>query len=177
MKEDKLAEMYAAIYGEENLVHVPLRYEEFHEIKIFEKTYISSKSRSTRSSSILAVWPTPSGILTSRTPSSEDIRIGSIQYFLLHTPIVTECYNQESNTTTEVAHILAEIEWSQDHPQKFHLGNGVIIGAPISELFSSASFMPVSRIITYCAVVDKKIQMDYSLRIAIPMKQHGILTI
>ena len=57
-KRDILAEMYIAIYGQENVAHVPLHYEEFRDLKVFEKkTYIS------RSSTIIAAWPSPSGIL------------------------------------------------------------------------------------------------------------------
>ena len=162
--------MYATLYGQDNIAHIPLRYVEYHEVKALETVFISAKSRSTRSSTIIAVWPSPSGILTSRAPSVDDVRVGKI---LVHNPVI-----KQEGTTTEFPHILAEIEWSQDHHQKFHFGNETIIAAPVIEPFSSASFMPISCILSRCAVVDKKIQMDYgedSIRVAIPVQKCSIL--
>ena len=40
-KRDILAEMYIAIYSQENVAHVPLHYEEFRDLKVFEKTYFN----------------------------------------------------------------------------------------------------------------------------------------
>lgn len=173
-KREMLTTMYAAIYGNENIVHVPLHYEEYREVEIHGTTYISAKSRSSRSSSIVAVWPSPRGVLETRTPSKEDIRIGSVNYFLLHDAIVNIPGQEEACIT----HLLAEMEWFQDHPQKFHFGNGIVAGAPVSEPFSSVSFMPVSHILTQCAVVNQKFQMDYgedSLLVALPLQINHIL--
>lgn len=171
---DTLSEMYAAIYGFENVVHVPLQYTEFHDVQVFDKTYISVKSRSTKSPAVLAAWASPSGIITDRVPCCDDIRVGIIKYFLLHSAKV----KSEDRTNVEKIHVLACIDWSEDHPHKFLFGNGIIIGATVCQAFSSASFMPVSRIITQCAIVDRKMCMDYgedSVRIALPLKKHSIL--
>ena len=47
--------------------------------------YTSEKSRSERSSAILAAWPSVSGVLL-RTPHEDDLRVGIVQFFILHTP-------------------------------------------------------------------------------------------
>ena len=82
-----------------------LHYEEYHDVEILGTTYSSTKSRSSRSSAVLAVWPSPRGILESRTPSKEDIRIGSVNYFLLHDSIV----NLPGQEAARITHRLAEM--------------------------------------------------------------------
>ena len=171
---DMLSEMYAAIHGVENIVHIPLQYIEFHDIQIFDKTYISEKSRSTKSPAVIAVWPALSGLITDRTPCSDDVRLGTIKYFLQH------CAKLKSRDGTEIeqTNILTCIDWNKDHPCKFLLNNGIIIASTVCQAFSCASFMPVSRIITQCAIVDQKMRMDYgedSVRIALPLKRHSVL--
>ena len=151
-KRNFRTEMYSEIYGKENIVHVPLRHEVFREMKIFEKLYISAKSRSSRSHAIVGVWPSPSGILN-REPCGDDVRIGLIQYFFVHYPTI-KCLSDQQGAqdecTSNQPHVIAEIEWCQDHPRKFIFGNGIIIASTVCEPFSSASFMPISRIISQC---------------------------
>ena len=85
-----------------------------------------------------------------RVPCSNDVRVG-IQYFLLH------CAKVKSEDGTEIKkpHLLACINWNEDHPHKYRIGNG-IIAATVYQTFSYASFMPVLRILTQCAIVDFK---------------------
>ena len=171
---DALAEMYSTIYGAQNVLHVPLYYEEFREVKLFQNTYTSSKSRSTRSATVAAIWPSPSGILDSRSPSGDDIRVGVIQYFLLHTPVLK---SPDKDDQVQKTHILAQIEWYQDHPRKFSLGNGVILAATVPEPSFAASFMPISRIISHCAVINQKVAMDYGedyVCVALPLRRHKL---
>ena len=173
---DVLTEMYSVLYGLENVVHVPLRYEEFHSVEVFNEMYTSVKSRTTKSAAIVAAWPSPGGILTSRKPSQDDIRVGMVQYFLLHTPSVTVSTDGEAACTTEKAHILAKINWFQDHPQKYLLGNGIILSATVCETsYSVSQFMPVSRFISRCAIVERRLQTDYGedlVYVAIPVRKH-----
>ena len=165
-----LTGMYSEIYGVENVLHAPLQYQEFCEVKIFHDTYVSARSRSSRSAVITAVWPSPSGILSSRKPIGDDIRVGTIQYFLLHTPLLKVAQGEE----VQKPHILAQIDWYQDHPRKFSMGNGIILAATVSQPLYVASFMPVLRIISQCAVVNMKMHMDYGegyVCVAFPVKQ------
>ena len=161
-----LKEMYEAIYGVENVVHVPLQYVEFRDLKVFDKTFISEKSRSKKSSAIIAAWPSITGILTSRHPCKDDICVGTVKYFLCHSAMIK--INQQD---TEKNHMLAFVDWNDNHPQKFMLGNGIVISC---KSFSSSSFMPASRIISQCAIVDQTVSFDYgkeSVRIALPLKR------
>lgn len=172
---EALAEMYSTIYGAQN-VHVPLYYEEFCEVKLCQNTYTSSKSRSTRSATIAAIWPSPSSILDSRSPFGDDVRVGVIQYFLLHTPVLKSL---DKGDQVQKTHILAQIEWYQDHPFKFSLGNGVILAATVPEPSFAASFMPISRIISCCAVIHHKVAMDHGedyVCVALPLRPHKLFS-
>lgn len=178
-KRNLLAEMYSTIYGQ-GVTHIPLRYEEFREVKVFEEVYTSAKSKSTRSSVIVAVWPSPLGILSSRRPTRDDIRVGAINFFLVHCPVIASHDQSNPNVETTITkpHVIAEIEWYQDHPRKFSFGNGIVLSATVSQPYSCASFMPISRIVSRCATVNKTVQMDYgedSVCIAIPLRQQHVL--
>lgn len=46
----------------------------------------STKSRTTRSAAINAIWPHFSGNITSRRPQVLDVQVGITESFLIHTP-------------------------------------------------------------------------------------------
>ena len=54
------------LYGDENIKHVPLRYTQFHQVCVFDQIYTSMKSRTARSSVVIAVWPHLTSILTTQ---------------------------------------------------------------------------------------------------------------
>ena len=177
--------MYSAIYDVESVQHVPLRYVEFHQIRIFEQLYTSARSRTNCSSAIVAFWPHLSGILSSRQPSVDDVRVGVVEYFMLHTPALKSdkstpgtsscCQNVASEPKK---HLLAHVKWYQDHPQKFVLGNGIVLSATVTEHMSSASFIPVSRIVSRCVMLHTTLQFSYGedkVCIAIPVKRYYFL--
>ena len=165
---DMLKEMYCALYGVENIVHVPLLYVEFTNIKVFNKTYLSEISTAEKSPAIIAAWPSVSGILTERHPSNDDLHVGTVKYF-------ASLFNHKTNNAvSKECHILACIDWNEDHPQKNFLGSGIIISAKLYQSFSLASFLPVSRIITQCAIIDQTFGFDYgedNVRIALPLRR------
>ena len=99
-----------------------------------------------------------------------------VQYFLLHTRSVRISTDEEAVRTTEKAHILAKINWFQDHPQKYLLGNGIILSATACETsYSVSQFMPISRFISRCAIVERRLQTDHGedlVYVAIPVRKH-----
>ena len=164
-----LSLMYRVIY--ENVVHVPLRYTEFNQIKVFDRIYTSTKSRITRSAAFIAIWPHLSGILTSRRPQVQDVRVGIIENFLIHTPEI----KQADGENFQQPHVLAYVKWYQDHPQKFFFSNGIVLSATVTEHTSGASFMPVSRILSQCAFINMKVKFEYGedkVCVTIPVKRH-----
>ena len=38
----------------------------------------------------------------------------------------------ENYVTTKQDHLLAHIKWYQDHPQKFHMNNGIVLSATVT---------------------------------------------
>lgn len=175
IERQDLREMYCTLYGAENVIHVPLRYIQFHQIKVLEQVYTSTRARTTQSSVILALWPYLSGILNSRLPCKQDIRVGIIENFLLHTPKIKKASQDGDSQVSQVAHLIACVKWYQDHPQKFFFGNGIVLSATVTECTSSASFMPVSRILSRCAFIKTTIQFEYgedTVCIAIPVRRH-----
>ena len=156
-----------------NVKHVPLCYTQFHQVRVFEQIYTSMKSRTSRSSVVIAVWPHLTSILTTQ-PTMEDVRVGVIEYFLLHVPEI------KINTSEEVSKqdhniILVHIIWYQDHPQKLFMGNGIVLSVTVAEHSTCSSFMLVSRIISRCATACKVIQFDHmkdKVCISIPVRRH-----
>ena len=158
--------------------HVPLQYTQFHHIRVFEQIYTSTKLRTSRSSAVIAIWPYLSGILTSG-PSMDHVWVGIIEYFLVHTPTIKLGHSTiQSCEVTKQDHLLAHIKWYQDHPQKYFMGNGIVLSATVPEDSTCSSFMPVSRIISRCAILHTKLQLEYGedkVCIAIPMRRHYLL--
>ena len=131
-----LQQMYGVLYGIENINMVPRKYTQFNQIRIIDQIYTSSRSRTSRSSVVIAVWSHLSSILSSN-PTMNYVRVGTIEYFLLHTPVIKIAAAGDSSTTenyvtTKQDHLLAHIKWYQDHPQKFHMNNGIVLSATVT---------------------------------------------
>lgn len=69
-------------------------------------------------------------------------------------PDIVQCIAGTSSTITEFPHILAKVNWYQDHPRKLSHLSESMLSATVLELYTSASFIPVSRIILRCAIQD-----------------------
>ena len=78
VEQQQLKDMYAALYGLYRIEYIPLYHQRFNQIKIMGDLFTSAKSRTTRSAAVLATWPSVTGILSSRNPIREDLRIGVV---------------------------------------------------------------------------------------------------
>ena len=146
--------MYSVLYGEHAVNHVPLRYEEFSDLKILGELYTSLKSRSHGSAAIVGMWPGLNSKIITRRCTSEDVRTGLIEFFLLHVPSI--------NDKPDEAHILAKVNWYEDHPRKFWLNHSIILSTTLLDGGENeASFVPVSRIMSRCATVKQSLTFDY----------------
>ena len=87
-EKQALVEMYHTIYCPQNVEHVPLRYTQFLQIQTFEQIYTCTRSRTTRSSAIVAIWPHLSGILPASLSCIDNITAGVVQYFMIHSPAI-----------------------------------------------------------------------------------------
>ena len=72
-------------------------------------------------------------------------------------------------------HILAKVSWLQDHSRKLmKYKNGIIMAATVYDMPSSAQYIPVSRIISRCGVIERTVQLDYGedrVIFAIPIRR------
>lgn len=178
--QEALLQMYSALYGADNINHVPLRYTEFKQVRVLEQMYTSTRARTSRSSAIIAVWPHLTGILTSIPPSVEHIRVGIIDCFMLHTPCVKISGDASANASNVESrqHLLARVDWYQDHPHKFFLGNGLLISATVTDRTVDASYLPISRIISRCASLETTLQFNSGedkVLIVIPVRRDYLL--
>ena len=145
--------MYDKIYSSMAIQHIPMRYEEISQLDIFGQIYISLKSRSRKSAAVMAIWPGLTGSILDRECTTEDVRVGLVEYFISHTPSISGISDQP--------HILAKVRWFQDHPRKNILKNSIILSSTLFDTESKASFIPVSRIMSRCAIIKQTLRFDY----------------
>ena len=132
---------------------MPLKYTEFYQIEIYGHYYSSSKSRSQRSTYIMATWPNCIGKIIDYSCTSKDVRVGVIEYFVSYIPIITDVQNQE--------HMLAKVKWYDDHPRKAWFRNSIIVLSTLHMNESEVTFMPISRIMSKYARIDQMLKFDY----------------
>ena len=150
---DQLHRMYTKLYTLNAVQHVPMRYEEFSQIVVFRQRFTSLKSRSHKSATIMAIWPSVTGNILTRNCTSEDIRVGLIEYFISHIPKISN--------TNDQPHILAKVKWYQDHPRKNWYKNSIVLSASLFNSDSEACFIPVSRIMSRCARIKQTLLFDF----------------
>ena len=101
----------------------------------------------------MAIWPNCIGKIIDHNCTSKDVRVGVIEYFVSHIPIITDIQNQK--------HILAKVKWYDDHPRKPWFGNSIIVSSTLHTNESEATFMPVSRIMSRCARIEQMLKFDH----------------
>ena len=155
---NKLKDTYCRLYmGQSVIQHVPMKYTEFYQVKVYGHWYTSLRSRSHKSTCIMAIWPNCIGKIISHDHNclSEDVRTGLIEYFVLHNPTIDGIDDETFN--------FAKVKWYDDHPRKFWFKNSVVVSSTLFIEESEASFLPLSRIMSNCAIVEQSTQFDYGI--------------
>lgn len=67
----------------------------------------------------MAIWPSLTGKILDCNYRMEDIRVGIIEYFILHNPIIQGQKDQP--------HIFAKVKWFDDHVSKNRFKNSIVI--------------------------------------------------
>ena len=109
-----LHSMYSLLYPSSSVQHVARFYHEAKQIIINGEEYISQKSRSVKSNLIAAHWPSVSGI----DPQGDaDLRIAGVKSFTRNEVVVSAptCTDHDHEQLSTKVHILAKVEWYQDH--------------------------------------------------------------
>ena len=73
-----------------------------------------------------------STILTTRNPNQEDLRVGVVKNFFIHTPQIRMDAASAADSITlelyQLPHAFANVYWYQDHPMKLcRFKNGIVM--------------------------------------------------
>ena len=126
--------------------------------------FISEKSRSQRSPSIFAPWPSLSGRIdpTGNAP----YQVGNVKSFICH----QVSFEHEEGVKT-INTLLAFVQWYEQHPRRNHFHHSTIVCGTLFRTISNANFIPVSRIMGHCTTLTTRYQYDYGqdcIIIAVP---------
>ena len=161
-----ISETYGALYPHSEITSARF-YTEAKQISINGEHFISMESRSKRSSAILCHWP---GVIGIDKSGEAPVRVGIVTSFLRHSITMKDAHSASRVST----HVLARVKWLQYHPRQsiFH-ASAMIVSATVYDNEGPASFVPVSRIISRCALsTNFRYVFDYgedSVCVAVPL--------
>lgn len=152
-----LQEMYNYLYSPASydLVQPSRFYLASKQVTINGSTFISTKSRSKRSSAVIAHWP---GVLNRIDSRGEaPLRAGVVTFFR-HELKLKQCRAESVVNTTN---ILAHVMWLESHPYRDKYLPKSFVSATTYTSDSCASFIPVARIAGHCAIAETEVKFDY----------------
>ena len=136
---------------------VSCRHLVFSDIDVNGEHFLSAKSKS-QCSAVMASWYDSNGQVSIQSGTSN--RFGIVQYFMKHTHRID--VEDEFNTFTITDHLFAKVAWYGKHPREDHFPHPVKVVTTLFETEGPASFLPVSRMASRCAISNKQlIQFDY----------------
>lgn len=149
-----LSDLYALLYPNHSNLHIPRKHLLFSDLKVLGEHFTSNRSRSQRSSAVMAYWG-----------DALSVKVGLIDYFLLHT--VKNSDNRENEN------IFAKVKWYQDHLRAQHYYSPTHIVCTLFEHDNKYSFIPVSRLLCRCAVSPRlSLSFDYGQDYAIAVSPY-----
>ena len=63
---------------------------------------------------------------------------------LIHHTVHIQPQSTSEATPIPVDHVLALVDWYENHPERNHFGENIIVTSTISDQLTAASFIPVS---------------------------------
>lgn len=129
-------------------------YERFYELKVFNERFLSVKARGNHSSAVCAYW---AGINGNILATCEHLRVGVLQYFIRHTINVPTSVTQFKR----VSHVFACVHWYQTHLRENWYHHRIIVASPDIDSCGPATFIPISRIFSSCAITSRTVMFDY----------------
>ena len=153
-----LTDMYKLIYppAAYKILHFDRFYKEIRQLYIGGELLISAKSRSQRSSAIVAHWP---GVIGIDPRGEAPLRVGLVDHFLQHTLVIKPHLQPETKECK--LHLLARVSWLDDHPYRDKYIPKVIMSALTHVPDGCVSYIPISRIHGRCAIVETTVTLDY----------------
>lgn len=130
-----------------------MRYEYFYRLKVFNEAYSSVKAKSNHSSAICAYWAGVGGEITS---DLNTLRVGLIQYFVKHKVCITA-----SSQSKRIVNIFARVHWYRTHLREEWFHHRALVASPDMITCGPATFLPVSRILSRCAITSRTVRFVY----------------
>ena len=152
---ESLTTVYQTLYSGVTFKHIPMTHEQFHELRVFNEIFISSRAKGNNSAAVCANWAGVGGNLVATT--NNVLRVGLIQYFLRHVvrlPTSAAEYRR-------VVHIFARIFWYKSHPRENFFHHRALVVSPDMDRCGPATFLPISRIRCRCAITNRTVKFDY----------------
>ena len=137
--------IYSMLYPSKSL-EVLRFYKEYKGIVINSVEFTLKLSRSQRSSVISARWP---GVIGIDRLGESPLRVGLVKSFIENEVTMA---NSDGSSSSSQTHILMNIQWHENHPRQDYINSSVILTCTEFDHDSCASFMPVSRVFSRCAV-------------------------
>ena len=156
--------VYKAVYPNCKILNISRFCKEFKTLVINGEEYISEKSRSQRSPTIFAHWPSMTGRID--TTGDAPYQIGNVQSFLCH-----QVTFENEGSSQSVTALLALVKWYEEHPRRNSFHRSIIVCGTLFRPMCNASFIPVARIMGRCTTCKTHYQFDYGqdrITIAVP---------
>ena len=121
----------------------------FYEIDIFGEQFTSVKSKRNHNPVVTAYWPAS---LEQNGPNCE-FSAGVIQYFFT-IPFSIIMPSNGAVEPQQISHLFARVHWFEKHPCQEVLHYPYKVFATLTKNGGSSTFLPLSRIMSRCAVCD-----------------------
>lgn len=151
-----LHSVYNALYLNSEIAYIPMAHEVFYEIDIFGEQFTSVKSKGNHSPVVTAYWPAS---LEQNGPTCE-LNAGAIQYFFPHTISIIMPFNG-TDEPQQISHLFSRVHWFEKHPCQEVLPYPLKVFATLTTKGGSSTFLPLSRIMSRCAVCDTTAKFDF----------------
>ena len=150
---ESLTTVYQTLYLGVPL-HIPMTHERFNELRVFNETFVSLKSKGSQSSAVCANW---AGVGGNFATDNSILCVGLVQYFIRHAirlPV-------SASESKRLEHIFARVSWYMPHPRESWFHHRTVVVSTDTNNCGPATFLPVSRIHCRCAMIKKTVKFDY----------------
>lgn len=121
--------------------------------------------RENKSSCIEAIWISDDVSDVPSIDTASSVRLGKVESFILSEAIINDSPSNLEAENYRKKVYFAKVKWFKIHPhRKYIVQAPVQIWCKMFEADSDASFIPVERIISPCAILEKKIKFPDGLR-------------
>ena len=151
-----LHSVYNALYPNSEIANIPMAHEVFYEIDIFGEQFTSVKSKGNHSAIVTAYWPTS----LEQNGRTCELNVGAIQYFISHIISIIMPSN-ETDEPQQISHLFARVHWFEKHPCQEALPYPLKVFSTLTTKSGSSTFLPLSRIMSRCAVSDTTVKFDF----------------